>query len=219
MIATISQNIDETPMRNFYSQDGEAEILVPAMCEEVQAAFQESNTDFVKGPPSATAKHLANDASAAFKDTKAGVAKVTRHQIDTSNPTLAAHVREAVAELKVAFPNAVITSPNVAKIIAAVETLSWVMKNGYVTQKKIVDSYKVRSTILHKSIFCATKLYIIFNLPPHLGLWPACNTLSSQHKENRRRLRQCYCLPRDNHEPVLLPHNYRCDGSHVPPCP
>ena len=47
-------------MRNFYSQDGEAEILVPAMCEEVQTAFQESITDFVKGPPSATAKHQAN---------------------------------------------------------------------------------------------------------------------------------------------------------------
>jgi type II secretory pathway component HofQ len=119
---------------NFYSQDGEAEILVPAMCEEVQAAFQEANTDFVKGPPSATAKHQANDASAAFKHTKAGVAKVTRHRIETSNPTRAAHVREAVAELKVAFPNAIITSLNVAKIVAAVETLSWVMKNGYVTQ-------------------------------------------------------------------------------------
>ena len=195
MIAIISQNIHGTPMRNFYSQDGEAEILVPAMCEEVQTAFQESNTDFVKGPPSATAKHQANIAWAAFKDTKAGVAKVTRHQIDTSNPTLAAHEKGAVTELKVVFPNAVITSPNVAKIIAAVETLSWVMKNGYVTQKNIVDSYKVRSII----ILLITKHSIILNLPSHVGLWPAYSTLSFQHDENRHRLWQCYCVPRNDH--------------------
>jgi hypothetical protein len=68
----MSQNIDGTPMRNFYSQDGEAEILIPAMLDEVQEAFQGANTDFVKGPPSATAKHQANDANAAFRDTKAG---------------------------------------------------------------------------------------------------------------------------------------------------
>jgi hypothetical protein len=52
MITTITQNIDGTAMRNFYSQDGEAEILIPAMREEVQRGFQEAITDFVKGPPS-----------------------------------------------------------------------------------------------------------------------------------------------------------------------
>lgn len=70
------QNIDGTPMRNFCSQDGKAEILIPAMCEKVQEAFQEAKTDFSKGPPSATAKHQANDVNASFRDTKAGDAVV-----------------------------------------------------------------------------------------------------------------------------------------------
>lgn len=131
-------------MRNFYSQDGEAEILIPAMCEEVQEAFKEANTDFVEGPPSATAKHQPNDVNASFRDTKKGVASVTRNETNVSNLTLAAHVRKAVQELKVAFPNAVMTSPNVTKLVAAVETLTYVQKNGWVTAKKHVDSYKVR---------------------------------------------------------------------------
>jgi hypothetical protein len=44
--------MDGSPMRNFCSQDGEAEILIPAMDWVVQSAFDE---DFIKGPPSATA--------------------------------------------------------------------------------------------------------------------------------------------------------------------
>ena len=34
------QNMDGSPMRNFYSQDGEAEILTPAMDAAAQAAFE-----------------------------------------------------------------------------------------------------------------------------------------------------------------------------------
>jgi hypothetical protein len=56
-ILHLTQNMDGTPMRNFYSQDGEAEILTPAMDWSVQSAFEEARTEFVKGPPSATAAH------------------------------------------------------------------------------------------------------------------------------------------------------------------
>ena len=41
---------DGTPMRNILSQDGEADLLVPAMDESVQAALQEINIDLIKGP-------------------------------------------------------------------------------------------------------------------------------------------------------------------------
>ena len=51
------QNMDGSLMRIFYSQDGEAEILTPAMDAAVQAAFEGANTDFIKGPPSATGIH------------------------------------------------------------------------------------------------------------------------------------------------------------------
>lgn len=165
MIAKKWQNIDGTPMRNFYSQDGEAEILIPAMREEVQAAFNDANTDFVKGPPSATAKHQANDVNAAFRDTKAGVATVTRNDINTSNPTIAGNVKAAIVELKIAFPTAIITSPNVAKIVAAVETLTYVQKNGYVTATKHVESYKVRSIIGRIVVYTIQRsLYLIYFL-------------------------------------------------------
>jgi hypothetical protein len=80
---------------------------------------------------------------------------VTRNGTDTSNPTLAAHVREAVDELKAAFPIAIMTSPNVSKLVAAVETLTYVQKNGFVQARKHVESYKVR--IIHKIIVCITQ--------------------------------------------------------------
>lgn len=67
-------------MRNFYSQDGEAEILIPAMDPSVQSAFQDTLTDFIKGAPSATALHQANDQNAAFRDTKTGMASTHQTQ-------------------------------------------------------------------------------------------------------------------------------------------
>ena len=138
------QNFDGSLMRNFYSQDGEAEILIPVMTEVVQDAFQQANTDFVKGPPSATGIHQANDRNSAFRDTKAGMIAVTKGGRDFSNPTLAANVRNAICELKQQFPLAVISSANVSKIVAAIEMLTYVQKNGYVQARKNVESYKVR---------------------------------------------------------------------------
>ena len=147
------QNIDGSPMRNFYSQDGEAEILIPAMTEVVQAAFKEANTDFVKGPPSATGIHQANDRNSAFRDTKAGMVTVTKAGIDCSNPTLAANVRNAICALKQQFPQAVISSANTSKIVAAIETLTYVQKNGYVQARKHVESYKVSSIISQSFLY------------------------------------------------------------------
>ena len=134
----IMQNIDGSPMRNYYSQDGEAEILIPAMDEEVQAAFEGANTDFIKGPPSATGIHQAWDRSTNFRDTKTGMETVTKNGTDTSNPTLARNIRRAITQLRVEFPVA-----NEAKIIAAIETLCYVQKNGYVTSRKHREGYKV----------------------------------------------------------------------------
>jgi hypothetical protein len=125
-------------MRNFYSQDGEAEILIPAMTEVVQAAFMEANTDFVKGPPSATGIHQANDRNTSFRDTKAGMASMIRNQIDCSNPTLATNVKRAILDLR-----EMLTAANIKKIVHAVETLTYVQKNGFVRSNKHVESYRV----------------------------------------------------------------------------
>jgi hypothetical protein len=129
-------------MRNFYSQDGEAEILIPAMTEVVQAAFMEANTDFVKGPPSATGIHQANDRNTCFRDTKAGMASMIRNQKDCSNPTLATNVKRAILDLREMFPVAMLTAANIAKIVHAVETLTYVQKNGFVRSNKHVESYR-----------------------------------------------------------------------------
>jgi hypothetical protein len=79
-------------MRHFYSQDGEAEILILAMDWVVQSAFDEARTDFIKGPPSATAAHQANDRSSNFKDDKLGMETVTKNGTDTTNLTLTKHI-------------------------------------------------------------------------------------------------------------------------------
>lgn len=63
-------------MRNFYSQDGEAEILTPEMCDIVQAAFAAAFIDFAKGPPSATGIHQSWDRNTCLRDTKTGMRSV-----------------------------------------------------------------------------------------------------------------------------------------------
>ena len=92
-------HFDGSLMRSFYSQDGEAEISIPAMTEVVQDTFQQANINFVKGPPSATGIHQGNDRNSAFRDTKAGMAKVTRCGTDCTNPSLDANGRKVIYEL------------------------------------------------------------------------------------------------------------------------
>ena len=130
-------------MRNFYSQDGEAEILIPAMDPAVRSAFEESGTDFAKGPPSATSNHQPCDRSTNFRDTKKGMETVTKNGIDTSNVTLANHVKSTITALKQEHPEITLSSANESKIIKAIETLTYVQKNGYVQSRKIVLSYEV----------------------------------------------------------------------------
>jgi hypothetical protein len=134
-------------MRNFYSQDGEAEILIPAMDERVQLLFQEINTDFVKGPPSATGIHQSWDRNTSFRDTKKGMETVTKNGIDTSNATLARNVKYAIAQLKLAHPEITLSSANESKIIKAIETLTYVQKNGYVQPRKHVMGFEVSNQL------------------------------------------------------------------------
>ena len=130
-------------MRNFYSQDGEAEILVPAMDEAVQSVFQAISTDFVKGPPSATQIHQSWDRNTSFRDVKKGMETITKNGINTSNGTLARHVREAIGEMKSKHPTVILSSVNESKIAKAIETLTYVQRNAYVTSQKHVMRYQV----------------------------------------------------------------------------
>ena len=130
-------------MRNFYSQDSEAEILVPAMDEAVQSAFQAINTDFVKGPPSATGIHQSWDRNTSFRDVKKGMETITKNGINTSNATLARHVREAIGEMRSKHPEVILSSANGSKIVKAIETLTYVQRKGYVTLQKHVMGYQV----------------------------------------------------------------------------
>lgn len=137
------QNDDGSSMRNFYSQDGEAEILTPAMSEVVQLAFKDSLTDFAKGPPSATGIHQSWDRSTSFRDCKKGMKTVTEAGIDTSNETLATNMRTAIRALKIKHSEVKMTSATEMKMIRACETLSYVQKNGYVTSRKHAMGYEV----------------------------------------------------------------------------
>ena len=126
-------------MRNFYSQDGEAEILIPAMDASVQLAFQDIITDFVKGPPSATGIHRLWDQKTSFRDTKKGMETVTKNGIDTSDAILARNVKCVIAQSKVKHPEITLLSANESKI----ETLAYVQKNGYVQSRKHVMGFGV----------------------------------------------------------------------------
>ena len=134
-------------MRNFLSQDGEADLLIPAMDESVQAALQEINTDFIKGPPSATGIHQSWDRNTSFRDCKKGMETVTKNGYKTSNATLARHVKEAIKQMKSAHQEVILSSANESKIIKAIETLTYVQRNGYVTSQKHVMGYQVSLSI------------------------------------------------------------------------
>ena len=123
-------------MRNFYSQDGEAEIPIPPMDPTVQSAFQNILTDFIKGAPSAIALHQANDQNAAFRDTKKGMKTITRNVTVTTNATHAKHFKDVIVNLKVRHPEVMLSAATELKMINAVETLTYVQKNGYIQARK-----------------------------------------------------------------------------------
>ena len=124
----------------------------------MQSVFQDTLTDFIKGAPSATALHQANDQNAAFRDTKTGMDTITRNGIDTSNTTLAKHFKDVIIILKMEHPEIVLSATNETKMIKAVETLTYVQKNGYVSSRKNIMSYQVWYLIsqLHAHHICKT---------------------------------------------------------------
>ena len=134
-------------MRNLYSQDGEAEILMPAMDERVQAAFMGSLTDFCKGPPSATAIHQAWDRNKSFRDCKKGMKAVTEAGTDTSNRTLEINMRQAFKDLRRTFPEVNVVSAVEDKMVKAAEVISYIQKSSYTNSCKHVIRYQV--TALH----------------------------------------------------------------------
>lgn len=139
-------------MRNFYSQDGEAEILTPAMDEDVQLAFKDARTDFAKGPPSATGIHQSWDRNTSFRDCKKGIKTVTEGGVDTSNPTLSKNMKKAINELKAKHSEVSMTSAVETKMIKAAEVISFVQKNGYVTARKHAIGYEVKAIVCKNTI-------------------------------------------------------------------
>ena len=72
---------------------------------------------------------------------------VTEAGTDTSNPTLALHFRRAIAELKLNFPQVNIPTAVETKMVNAIETLTYVRKNGYVQARKHVTGNEVNKKI------------------------------------------------------------------------
>ena len=72
---------------------------------------------------------------------------ITKNGINTSNGTLARHVREAIGEMKSKHPTVILSSVNESKIVKAIETLTYVQRNGYVTSQKHVMGYQVSLSI------------------------------------------------------------------------
>lgn len=139
-------------MRDFYSQDGEAEILTPAMDENVQLAFKDARTDFAKGPPSATGIHQSWDRNTSFRDCKKGIKTVAEGGVDTSNPTLSKNMKKAINEVKAKQSEVSMTSAVETKMIKAAEVISFVQKNGYVTARKHAIGYEVKAIVCKSTI-------------------------------------------------------------------
>ena len=72
---------------------------------------------------------------------------ITKNGINTSNATLARHVREAIGEMRSKHPEVILSSANGSKIVKAIETLTYVQRKGYVTLQKHVMGYQVSLSI------------------------------------------------------------------------
>ena len=110
------------------------------MNPEVQAEFEKDGVDFIKGPPSATGIHQANDRSTCFRDVKKGMKRITKNNTIISNNTLKRHVKDPIDTLKRNHKEVVLSSVNESKIIKAIETLTYVQKNCWVQARKHVDN-------------------------------------------------------------------------------
>lgn len=125
----------------FLSSDGELVILKEAFDAEVQAAFEDLGTDYMKHAPSRTDDYQANDKSSNFMNTKAGAKKARRDCVNTSNPILEKNLKEYVRALRLAFPNVKLSSALQKKIFEGVMCLVHVFKEKYFTPAKIVKGF------------------------------------------------------------------------------
>ena len=110
----------------------------------VQQAFEDSLTDFAKGPPSATGIHQSWDRNTSFRDCKRGMKTVTEAGTDTSNPKLASNIKISIRALKIKYSEVNITSAVESKMVKAAEMISFVHKSGYANSRKHVIGYEVR---------------------------------------------------------------------------
>lgn len=102
-----------------------------AFDEDVQTAFREAKVDYVKGAPSATNIHQAADISSNFRSVKSGLRTVTKNRVEYRNTTLEANLRQALVQLKAAFPNVTIPALKANKFVNGVQRVAYVMKQGY----------------------------------------------------------------------------------------
>ena len=72
-----------------------------------------------------------------------GYGDCDKNGTDTSNATLARNVKCDIAQLKVKHLEITLSSANESKMIKAIETLTYVQKNGYVQSRKHMMGFEV----------------------------------------------------------------------------
>jgi hypothetical protein len=132
--------MDGTPMRNFIAKMGRPKFSLRRWTGQSSLPSKRLEQNSSKG---LLLLRLLIKPTTEVQYTKLGMETVTKNDIDTSNPTLVKHVKVAILALKAEHPQIQLSHANETKMIKAIETLTYVQKNGYVQARKIVMGYEV----------------------------------------------------------------------------
>jgi hypothetical protein len=117
-------------------------VLKEGLSDEVVEAFRIAYTNAVCGAPGLTHHLQECDTADTFRDFKTGLDTVTKRNIDVRDPTLEAElIRVLNAEFKIDFPTVDISPDLKVKILFALQKCVYVMREKYVTPKKIKEGF------------------------------------------------------------------------------
>ena len=104
--------------------------------------FQAARIDYMKLGPSATKIQQPADAADGFRDAKTGVKKVSQNSVMVHNVLLRNNMVKCFNNLAIKFPELQITSACKDKIMHALEVITHVLRQSYMTGFKFSEGFR-----------------------------------------------------------------------------
>jgi hypothetical protein len=135
-------NMDNTPMRNFFSTDGEAIILKQAFSPEIQQDFASNLIDYVKGGASTTGIHNALDRTTCFRDVRREVTKLSTDFCSDKESPMAKQINKCMQDIEDLY-KIKLSSMYKNKIIFGCDVITFAIQNGAISKKKLANGFRI----------------------------------------------------------------------------